>query len=104
VQNVGHSCILGSIGAGNSFLVNFLTAGYQAYAPYTVIFDIGGSSRALTYEYGGSYLHVGRESAFTINPFVLPPTAENLEFLFSFVRVLLERERRLLLDHFHLVL
>lgn len=91
VQDVGHICILGSIGAGKSFLVNFLTAGYQAYAPYTVIFDLGGSYRALTDEYRGSYLHVGRESDFTINPFVLSPTAENLEFLFSFVRVLLER-------------
>lgn len=92
VQDVGHTCILGSVGSGKSFLVNFLTASYQQYAPYTVIFDLGGSYRALTQHYGGGYLHIGKSSEFTINPFSLPPTAENLEFLFTFVRVLLERD------------
>ena len=36
-------------------------------------------------------MHVGIERrAFTINPFSLPPTEENLHFLFSFVKVLIE--------------
>ena len=91
VADVGHSCILGSIGSGKSFLVNYLTSAYQKYGPYTVIFDLGGSYRSLTRHYGGSYLHIGKEAGFHINPFCLPPTEENLEFLFSFVRVLLER-------------
>jgi len=90
-QDVGHTLILGSIGSGKSFLVNFLTASYQEYSPYTVIFDLGGSYQKLTREYEGSYLHVGQGSrAFTINPFSLEPTKENLVFLFSFVRVLVE--------------
>ena len=90
-QDVGHTLILGSIGSGKSFLVNFLTASYQEYSPYTVIFDLGGSYQKLTREYGGSYLHVGQGSrAFTINPFSLQPTKDNLAFLFSFVRVLVE--------------
>jgi len=90
-QDVGHTLILGSIGSGKSFLVNFLTASYQEYAPYTVIFDLGGSYQKLTAEFGGSYVHVGQGSrGFTINPFSLPPTKENLAFLFSFVRVLVE--------------
>src|SRR3954447_2581421 len=75
VQDVGHTCILGSIGSGKSFLVNFLISSYQQYAPCTVIFDLGGSYRALTQHYGGGYLYAGRENAFTINPFCLPPTA-----------------------------
>lgn len=91
VQDVGHTVVLGSIGSGKSFLVNFLTASYQKYNPYTVIFDLGGSYKRLTSHYGGGYLHIGKESAVTINPFCLEPTAENLEFLFSFVRVLIER-------------
>jgi len=89
-QDVGHTLILGSIGSGKSFLVNFLTASYQEYQPYTVIFDLGGSYQKLTREFGGSYLHVGKQGGFTINPFSLPPTKENLEFLFSFIRVLVE--------------
>ena len=91
-QDVGHTLILGSIGSGKSFLTNFLTASYQKYSPYTLIFDLGGSYRSLTGHYGGSYQHVGQANAFTINPCALPPTAENQEFLFQFVRVLIERD------------
>lgn len=89
--DVGHTSVLGSTGAGKSFLLNFLVGCYQQYSPYTAIFDLGGSYRALTRHYGGSYLHVGKQNAFTINPFSLAPTVENLDFLFSFVRVLIER-------------
>lgn len=91
VQDVGHTVVLGSIGSGKSFLVNYLTSSYQQYGPYTVIFDLGGSYKRLTEHYGGGYLHIGKGSSFTINPFSLPATGENIEFLFSFVRVLLER-------------
>lgn len=92
VQDVAHTCILGSIGSGKSFLMNFLTGSYQQYDPYTVIFDLGGSYRALTRLYGGGYMHVGKENAFSINPFCLPLTPDNLDFLFSFIRVLIERD------------
>jgi type IV secretion system protein VirB4 len=91
-QDVGHTLVLGAIGSGKSFLTNFLTASYQKYLPYTLIFDLGGSYRALTAHYCGSYQHVGKENSFTINPCALPLTAENQEFLFRFVRVLIERD------------
>ena len=90
-SDVAHTSVLGSTGAGKSFFLNFLVSSYQQYDPYTAIFDLGGSYRALTSHYGGSYLHVGKRSEYTINPFSLTPTTENLEFLFSFVRVLIER-------------
>ena len=89
-QDVGHTLVLGAIGSGKSFLENFLTAAYQEYEPYTVIFDLGGSYQRLTREFEGSYLHVGKDQRFTINPFSLAPTKDNLEFLFSFIRVLVE--------------
>jgi len=88
-QDTGHTSILGSIGSGKSFLTNFLIGSYQQYQPVTTIFDIGGSYQRLTAEFGGSYAHIGR-GGFTINPFSLPPTPENFDFLFSFVRVLIE--------------
>lgn len=90
-QDVGHTLILGMTGSGKSFLCNFLVTHAQKYAPRTFIFDLGGSYGKLTELFGGSYMHVGIERrAFTINPFSLPPTEENLHFLFSFVKVLIE--------------
>ena len=90
-QDVGHTLLLGSIGSGKSVTTNFLVASLQEYLPYTVIFDVGGSYRKLTAAYDGSYLHVGKEmDGFSINPFSLPPTPENLSFLFTFVRLLID--------------
>jgi type IV secretion/conjugal transfer VirB4 family ATPase len=88
---VAHTLILGMTGSGKSFLCNFLLQNAQKYGPFSAIFDIGGSFQSLTSIFGGSYLNVGQESRdFTINPFSLPPTKENLQFLFSFFRVLIE--------------
>lgn len=88
---VAHALILGATGSGKSFFCNFLLANTQKYKPLTYIFDIGGSFESLTHIYGGSYLNVGQQSSdFTINPFSLEPTKENLDFLFSFFRVLIE--------------
>jgi len=83
--------LLGATGSGKSFLLNFLLTHLQKYAPFTYIFDLGGSYENLTRLFGGSYLPVGiEERPFTINPFCLPPTKESLLFLFAFVKVLIE--------------
>lgn len=88
---VAHTLILGMTGSGKSYFCNFILQNVQKYAPLTFIFDIGSSFQSLTTIFGGSYLNVGQESRdFTINPFSLPPTKENLQFLFSFFRVLIE--------------
>jgi len=90
-SEVAHTLILGMTGSGKSFLCNFLLTNAQKYKPLTYIFDIGGSFQSLTEIFGGSYLNVGQESRdFRINPFSLEPTKENLQFLFSFFRVLIE--------------
>jgi type IV secretion system protein VirB4 len=92
--------ILGMTGSGKSYLCCFLLQNAQKYAPLTFIFDIGGSFESLTTIFGGSYLNVGQEARdFTINPFSLPQSKENLQFLFSFFRVLIEgNEQRYRLD------
>jgi type IV secretion system protein VirB4 len=88
---LAHTLILGQTGSGKSYLANFILQNAQKYAPLTFIFDIGGSFQSLTSIFGGSYLNVGQEARdFTINPFSLEPTKENLQFLFSFFRVLIE--------------
>ena len=97
---VAHTLILGMTGSGKSFLCNFLLTNAQKYRPQTYIFDIGGSFQSLTEIFGGTYLNVGQESRdFTINPFSLPENKENLQFLFSFFRVLIEgNDKRYRLD------
>ncbi|HEY1759363.1 MAG TPA: DUF87 domain-containing protein [Bryobacteraceae bacterium] len=97
---VAHTLILGMTGSGKSYLANTILQSAQKYAPLTFIFDVGGSFESLTHIFGGSYLNVGQEARdFTINPFSLPPTKENLQFLFSFFRVLIAgNEQRYRLD------
>jgi type IV secretion system protein VirB4 len=89
-RDVAHSMILGRTGSGKSFLLNFLITNLQKYNPFTFIFDLGGSFESLTRLFDGSYLRLGIESSdFTINPFSLPPTKANFDFLALFVKVLL---------------
>ena len=80
--------IFGAPGAGKSVTTNLLIDHSQKDDPRTFILDIGGSYKALTAKHDGSYLNMrfgeGRQS-FRINPFVLDPTPDNLQFLFSFV-------------------
>ncbi len=97
---VAHTLILGMTGSGKSYLANTVLQSAQKYSPLTFVFDIGGSFESLTTIFGGSYLNVGQEARdFTINPFSLPPSKENLQFLFSFFRVLIEgNEQRYRLD------
>jgi type IV secretion system protein VirB4 len=88
-QDVGHTMILGATGSGKSFLLNFLITHAQKYRPRVFIFDLGGSYQNLTRLFGGSYLPIAAvDWPFTINPFVLPPTPDNLRFLFLLVLVL----------------
>ncbi|HZY61090.1 MAG TPA: DUF87 domain-containing protein [Edaphobacter sp.] len=97
---VGHSLILGMTGSGKTFLSVFLIQNAQKYNPQTYIFDVGGGYESLTEIFGGSYLNIGRESRdFTINPFALPPIPENMQFLFTLLRVLIEgRDQRYRMD------
>jgi type IV secretion system protein TrbE len=90
-RDVAHTIILGRTGSGKSFLLNFLITNLQKYDPLTFILDLGGSFESLTKLFKGSYAKLGvRSDEFTINPFALPPTKANLDFLFVFLKVLLE--------------
>ena len=89
--DVAHSLLLGATGSGKSFTLSSTLQAAQKYAPLTFIFDLGGSYESLTRAFGGSYLNVGMKNpGFTINPFSLDPTHENQNFLYLFLRVLIE--------------
>ena len=93
-RDVAHTLILGATGSGKSFLCNSVLQNAQKYEPLTYIFDVGSSFESLTRIFDGTYLNVGHESRdFTINPFSLEPSRENLQFLYSLIRVLIEGER-----------
>jgi type IV secretion/conjugal transfer VirB4 family ATPase len=90
-KDTAHTVILGRTGAGKSFLLNFLITNLQKYDPYTFIFDLGGSFETLTRLFEGTYVKVGLQTTgFKINPFCLPKTKPNLDFLALFVRILSE--------------
>ena len=93
VQDVGHTLVLGATGSGKSFLLNFLLTHAQKYDPTTLVFDIGGGYDRLTTRLGGSRWRIGLSHRdFTVNPFSLPSTPENVHFLTAFVQVLLRGE------------
>ena len=93
--DVAHTLVLGATGSGKSFTLNFLIQSLQKYQPLTFIFDLGGSYETLTRGFGGTYLNVGlKNPGFTINPFSLELTHENLNFLYLFTKVLIEANGR----------
>lgn len=98
VDDVGHTVLFGRTGAGKSLTLTFLLTHLQRYDPWSVVFDFGRGFRKLAQLLQGSYLELGLgQQASAINPFCLPPTAENLHFLHQFVRLLLRGE-----DHYEL--
>jgi type IV secretory pathway VirB4 component len=81
----------GATGSRKSFAASAILQSAQKYDPFTFIFDLGGGYETLTRAFGGSYLNVGlKNPGFSINPFSLGPTHENLNFLYLFLRVLIE--------------
>jgi type IV secretion system protein TrbE len=89
--DVAHTLLLGATGSGKSFTANCIIQSLQKYDPLTFIFDLGASYEMLTRAFRGTYLNVGlKDPGFSINPFSLAPTHENVNFLYLFLRVLIE--------------
>lgn len=92
--DIAHTFMVGRTGAGKSFALNFLVESLQKYDPYTFIFDLGDGFRALAERHGGCQLEIGRRTIksreLSINPFSLPPEPDHLQFIYAFVKLLIE--------------
>jgi type IV secretory pathway VirB4 component len=90
VGPLGHTITVGASRGGKTFTQNHLIDALMQYRDTEVrIWDIGGGYRNLTREYRGSYLEMRADrQSFTINPFSLPDTADNRQFLARFIRQL----------------
>jgi type IV secretion system protein VirB4 len=80
--------VIGSPRRGKSFLINFLMDMEPKYGGFIFVFDIGGSYESTVLKYGGRVVRFGLGGP-RLNPFAVPPTAENIEFLYRLMRLLL---------------
>ena len=80
--------ILGPTGSGKSVTGNVTIAHEQKYGGFTYIFDIGGSYESVVELYGGRVDRIGKDGP-RVNPFTLEPTESNIQFLYSFIKLLL---------------
>ena len=81
----GHTLILGETGSGKTTLQTTLLAQLERFNAMMFALDREGSMRGLIEALGGQYftLESGRKTG--LNPFQLPATAENREFLYDLV-------------------
>jgi type IV secretion system protein VirB4 len=87
-RDTGHTFICGPTGSGKSVLIGFLTAVLERRGVTQVLFDKDRGLEILVRALGGSYqaLKSGEPTGF--NPLKLPVTGRNLEFLKSWLRLL----------------
>ena len=88
VDGVRVQLILGPTGSGKSVTGNVTIAHEQKYGGFTYIFDIGGSYESVVELYGGRVDRIGKDGP-RVNPFTLEPTENNIQFLYSFIKLLL---------------
>ncbi len=87
----GHTSIIGPNGSGKSVLINFLVAQSRKFHPRIVYFDATHSAKHFLEAIGGQY-HSVTQGDLTINPFLMPDTAANREFLSLWVATLIDSQ------------
>ena len=85
-----HTLVLGSTGAGKSFTAKVMALFSLAVFSRLFVIDIGGTWGGLCRALGGQYTEFNLDgSSVKINPFIGEPTSERLEFLVSWVLMLI---------------
>lgn len=87
-KDTGHTFICGPTGSGKSVLIGFLVALLSRQGVTQVLFDKDRGLEILARALGGTYLPLKNGVPTGFNPLQLPPTAENVEFLKTWLRAL----------------
>ena len=91
--DVGHTMIVGPTGAGKSTLLALLAAQFLRYQDAkVVIFDKGGSARAITHAVGGQYFRLGDPDSVTLQPLAGIDQESERAFAQSWLAEILHRE------------
>lgn len=92
--DVGHTTVMGPHGAGKTSLVNFLITQSLKFNPRLIYFDVTGSTAVFMRHLDGTHCQLTvapdyGSAAVPLNPFSLPATTENKEFIARWLLVLL---------------
>lgn len=89
-RDVGHTCICGPTGTGKTVIIGFLIAMLTKFGATQVIFDKDHGLEILVRALGGEYLPLKNGIPTGCNPLQLDPTPANIEFLKSWLRMLIQ--------------
>ncbi len=78
-----HAVLVGASGSGKSFFINDLVIQSARLGSHFFVLDKGDSYKKLCAILNGQYSAFDFNNPVTINPFINPPTSENLSFLLS---------------------
>jgi type IV secretion system protein VirB4 len=87
-KDTGHTLICGPTGSGKTVLIGFLIALLSRQGAAQVIFDKDQGLEILIRALGGAYSPLKNGEPTGFNPLKLPPTPQNVEFLKTWLRVL----------------
>jgi type IV secretion system protein VirB4 len=89
-RDVGHTCICGPTGTGKTVIIGFLISMLTKFGASQVIFDKDHGLEILVRALGGEYLPLKNGMPTGCNPLQLAPTPANVEFLKSWLRMLIQ--------------
>ena len=106
---LGHTMVIGQSGSGKTALVNTLMVMSQKYLEAsqkltTIFFDKDFGAAICVRALGGTYLSLKTGEKTGFNPFALPNTAENRDFLLRLLKLLIEKSGRAVSAHDEVVL
>lgn len=84
-KRAGHTCILGATGAGKTTLQTTLLAFLERFGAKLFAIDKDGSMRGFIEAQGGTYFSLSSGMPTGLNPFQLPDTQQNRNFLYDLV-------------------
>jgi type IV secretion system protein VirB4 len=87
-KDTGHTFVCGPTGSGKSVLIGFLVALLRRQGATQVLFDKDRGLEILVRALGGTYVPLKNGVPTGFNPLQLQPTAENVEFLKTWLRAL----------------